>query len=230
MPPGVSAATLPYMRHVPPPAEELALLDHELARLDARRLQLLSRRAWLLGVLRAPAAPPPPPRAPFPRPYAQAAPAPVHAPARGAQNVLLVLGGLLLAVAAIAFTLFSWGEMGIAGRSAVLAVVTAGALVAPALLLGRGLPSTAEAVAVLALVLTVLDAIALHAVAAPGTDGLAFSAVASAVLVAVWTLYGLLLGRLRSPLPRPWWRGSSRWCSPPGPWRLRRPVSPGRSW
>lgn len=140
MPPGVSAATLPYMRHVPPPAEELALLDHELARLDARRLQLLSRRAWLLSVLRAPAAPPQPPRAPSPRSYARTAQAPVRTPARGTQNVLLVLGGLLLAVAAIAFTLFSWGEMGIAGRSAVLAVVTAGALVAPALLLGRGLP------------------------------------------------------------------------------------------
>ncbi|MFD6279976.1 SCO7613 C-terminal domain-containing membrane protein [Streptomyces sp. NPDC060209] len=186
------------MRHVPPPAEELALLDHELARLDARRAQLLNRRAWLLSVLRAPVAPSPLP-APVPRPYAPPSRAPSSA--HGTQNVLLVLGGLLLTVAAIAFTLFSWGEMGIAGRSAVLAVVTAGALVAPALLLRRSLPSTAEAVAVLALVLTVLDAVALHAVAAPGTDGLAFSAVASAVLVAVWTLYGLLLGRLRTPLP-----------------------------
>ncbi|WP_238442073.1 SCO7613 C-terminal domain-containing membrane protein [Streptomyces pratensis] len=184
------------MRHVPPPAEELTLLDHELARLDARRLQLLSRRAWLLSVLRAPAVPSPPP-VPAARPYVPPAPAPAH----GTQNVLLVLGGLLLTVAAIAFTLFSWGEMGIAGRSAVLAAVTAGALVAPALLLGRALPSTAEAVAALALVLTVLDSVALHAVAAPGTDGLAFTAGASAVLVAVWTLYGLLLGRLRVPLP-----------------------------
>ncbi len=200
---GVAADTLPYMRHLPPPAEELALLDHELARLDARRLQLLNRRAWLLSVLRAPAAPAPPP-APAVRPYVPAGPfAPVAppAPARGTQNVLLVLGGLLLTVAAVAFTLFSWGEMGIAGRSAVLAVVTAGALVAPALLLARRLPSTAEALAVLALVLTVLDAVALHAVAAPESDGLVFSAVASAVLAAVWTLYGLLLGRLRVPLP-----------------------------
>ncbi len=200
---GVAADTLPYMRHLPPPAEELALLDHELARLDARRLQLLNRRAWLLSVLRAPATPAPPP-APAVRPYVPAAPfAPVAppAPARGTQNVLLVLGGLLLTVAAVAFTLFSWGEMGIAGRSAVLAVVTAGALVAPALLLARRLPSTAEALAVLALVLTVLDAVALHAVAAPESDGLVFSAVASAVLAAVWTLYGLLLGRLRVPLP-----------------------------
>ncbi|MFJ8860451.1 SCO7613 C-terminal domain-containing membrane protein [Streptomyces sp. NPDC102451] len=189
------------MRHLPPPAEELALLDHELARLDARRLQLLNRRAWLLSVLRAPAAPSPPPPPPAFRPNVPAAPYTPVAPVHGTQNVLLVLGGLLLTVAAIAFTLFSWGEMGIAGRSAVLAVVTAGALVAPALLLARRLPSTAEAVAALALVLTVLDAVALHAVAAPGTDGLAFSAVASAVLAAVWTLYGLLLGRLRVPLP-----------------------------
>ncbi|MFF9686638.1 SCO7613 C-terminal domain-containing membrane protein [Streptomyces sp. NPDC014623] len=186
------------MRHVPPPAEELVLLDRELARLDARRLQLLNRRAWLLGVLRAPAAPPPPP-APATRPAS-----PPHAPsvpAHGTQNVLLVLGGLLLTVAAIAFTLFSWGEMGVAGRSAVLAAVTACALVVPALLLGRALPATAEAVAALALVLTVLDAVALHTVVAPEPDGLVFWAVASTVLVAVWALYGLLLGRLRTPLP-----------------------------
>ncbi|MEU1127674.1 hypothetical protein ABZ371_29850, partial [Streptomyces sp. NPDC005899] len=193
----VGGATLPYMEHVPPPAEELALLDRELVRLDARRLQLLNRRAWLLAVLRQPAGPPGPP-APTgfsPPPAAPAAPAP------GARNVLLVLGGLLLAVAAIAFTLFSWGEMGIAGRSAVLAAVTAGALLAPAALLRRGLSATAEALAALALVLTVLDAYAVHAVAAPGTDGLLFAAVAAAVLAAVWTVYGLVLGRLRLALP-----------------------------
>ncbi|OKI91046.1 hypothetical protein AMK10_29590 [Streptomyces sp. CB02058] len=197
MHPDVAAATLPYMEHVPPPAEELALLDRELAWLDTRRLQLLNRRAWLLGVLGTPVVPPGP-ATPAARPFA---PPVRRTPAHGTQNVLLVLGGLLLTVAAIAFTLFSWGEMGIAGRSAVLAAVTAGALVAPSLLLGRRLPSTAEAVASLALVLTVLDAIALHSVAAPDTDGLVFSAVASAVLVVVWTAYGLLLGRLRVPLP-----------------------------
>ncbi|WP_329035580.1 hypothetical protein OHT61_05610 [Streptomyces sp. NBC_00178] len=184
------------MTHVPPPAEELALLDHELARLDARRLQLLNRRAWLVNVLRAPAGPPP-----FPAPPAGPVPPPSTAPAHGVQNVLLVLGGLLLTVAAIAFTLFSWGEMGIAGRSAVLAAVTAGAVVAPAVLLGRRLPATAESVAALALVLTALDAFALHAVAAPDTDGLVFAAVASAVLATAWTAYGLLLGGLRVPLP-----------------------------
>ncbi|MYU31897.1 hypothetical protein GTW52_01945 [Streptomyces sp. SID8358] len=202
----VAAATLRYMEHVPPPAEELALLDRELARLDARRLQLLSRRSWLVAVLRppvAPLSPPPPGFRPVAAPFAwgpprQAAPA---TGARGAQNVLLGLGGLLLAVAAIAFTLFSWGEMGIAGRSAVLTAVTAGALVAPAPLLGRRLSSTAEALAAVALVLTVLDAYALHAAVLPDTDGLGFAAASSAVLAVAWAAYGLGLGRLRLPLP-----------------------------
>ncbi|WP_371874624.1 hypothetical protein [Streptomyces fulvorobeus] len=48
------------MNHLPPPAEELALLDRELVRLDARRVQLLHRRTWLLGVLQQPATPLPP--------------------------------------------------------------------------------------------------------------------------------------------------------------------------
>ncbi|GGS72068.1 SCO7613 C-terminal domain-containing membrane protein [Streptomyces badius] len=201
------------MEHVPPPAEELARLDRELAELDARGAQLLTRRAWLLAALRPPA----PTAAPGWNPSAWGAPAPGRpgAPAqpwgyvppkrasapRSAQNVLLTLGGLLLTVAAIAFTLVSWGSMGIGGRSAVLAAVTVGALAAPAVLLRRGLAATAEALAALALVLTLLDAYAVHAVAAPNTDGLGFTAVAAAVLAALWTAYGLALGRLHLPLP-----------------------------
>nr|AAK53451.1 putative PHA synthase [Kitasatospora aureofaciens] len=87
------------------------------------------------------------------------------------------------------------------GRSAVLAAVTLGALAAPAVLLRRGLAATAEALAALALVLTLLDVYAVHAVAAPDTDGLGFTALASAVLAALWTAYGLALGKLRLPLP-----------------------------
>ncbi|MFE6918005.1 SCO7613 C-terminal domain-containing membrane protein [Streptomyces rubiginosohelvolus] len=201
------------MEHVPPPAEELARLDRELAELDARRAQLLTRRAWLLAALRPPA----PTAAPGWNPSAWGAPAagrpgapaqpwgyvPPKQPSapRSAQNVLLTLGGLLLTVAAIAFTLVSWGSMGIGGRSAVLALVTAGALAAPAVLLRRGLTATAEALAALALVLTLLDAYAVHAVAAPDTDGLGFTAVAAAVLAALWTAYGLALGKLHLPLP-----------------------------
>ncbi|MFD3727419.1 SCO7613 C-terminal domain-containing membrane protein [Streptomyces sp. NPDC058671] len=174
-----------------PPADELVLVDRELAQLDARRSQLLARRAWLLQVLYAPVAS----AAPRPRPpVADATP-------RSAQNVLLTLGGTLLTIAAVAFTLVSWGSMGIGGRAAVLCVVTSAALVAPAALLRRSLVSTAESVAALGLVLMVLDAYALHRVALPGTDGLGYTAAAAAVLAGAWTAYGSALSRLRIPLP-----------------------------
>ncbi|MEU9998924.1 hypothetical protein [Streptomyces sp. NPDC050848] len=176
-----------------PPADELVLVDRELARLDAHRSQLLARRAWLLHVLRA-QAPSPAPQRPGSGPVADSTP-------RSAQNVLLTLGGVLLTIAALAFTLVSWGSMGIGGRAAVLGVVTSAALAVPVVLLRRGLGSTAEAVAALGLVLMVLDAYALHRVALPDTDGLAFTAVASAVLAGAWTAYGASLGRLRIPLP-----------------------------
>ncbi|MGA4847731.1 hypothetical protein ACOBQB_16275 [Streptomyces sp. G5(2025)] len=62
------------MTNIPPPAEELRLLDWELRQLEARKAQLLHRRAWLLGVLRAagPAGPPPRPAGPPPRPLPRA--------------------------------------------------------------------------------------------------------------------------------------------------------------
>ncbi|MFF1381109.1 SCO7613 C-terminal domain-containing membrane protein [Streptomyces sp. NPDC058308] len=181
------------MTTIPPPAEELRILDGELRQLEARRVQLLQRRAWLLGVLRVagPAGPPPRPAGP---------PAPGAAPP-SAQNVLLTLGGVLLTVAAIAFTVVSWGHLGIGGRSAVLGLVTLAALGVPALLLRRSLRSTAEAVAGLGLALTVLDAYALRHLALPDTGALGYAAGTSAVLAALWAGYGLLLGGLRLPLP-----------------------------
>lgn len=204
MPDRVARTTLASMEHVPPPAEELVILDRELARLDLRRSQLLTRRAWLLSVLRAPG-PRPAPHAPLlpPPPAPAGARAGTAAPVRtrSAQNVLLTLGGLLLTIAAIAFTLVSWGQMGIAGRSAVLTLVTAAALTAPAVLLRRGLSATAEALGALASVLMVLDAVALYLVAVPDFGGLGYAAAASAVLAVLWAAYGLLLGRLRLPLP-----------------------------
>ncbi|MFE2942272.1 SCO7613 C-terminal domain-containing membrane protein [Streptomyces sp. NPDC059255] len=182
------------MENVPHPARELALIDQELTRLDARRGQLLTRRSYLMTVLTRPG---PEPTA---RPVAADATASPTAP-RSAQNVLLALGGVLLTVAAIAFTLVSWGRLGIGGRSAVLTVITLAALAVPAALLRRGLSSTAEAVAAFALVLTALDAYALYAVALPGVDGLRYTAAACAALAALWGGYGALLGRLRGPLP-----------------------------
>ncbi|MER5889724.1 hypothetical protein ABT160_38355, partial [Streptomyces sp. NPDC001941] len=186
------------MENAPPqPVQELAAIDSELVRLDARRAQLLARRAWLLhhALPLRPAGPP-----------GGAAPAarwgaPADASPPSVQNVLLALGGVLLAVAAIAFTLVSWGSMGIAGRSAVLSLVTVAALGAPVVLLRRGLASTAEAVAALGLLLTVLDAYAVHAVGLAETGGVGFAAAASAVLAALWAGYGRVLGKLRLPLP-----------------------------
>ncbi|MFD7574437.1 hypothetical protein ACFV6U_28600, partial [Streptomyces sp. NPDC059810] len=185
-----------------PPAEELVLVDRELARLDARRTQLLARRAWLLRVLYAPTAPAPFPPVPGARPAAAGPRPPVaDSTPRSAQNVLLTLGGTLLTIAAIAFTLVSWGSMGIGGRSVVLFAVTSAALAVPVALLRRGLASTAESVAALGLVLMVLDAYALHRVALPETDGTGYTAVAAAVLAGAWTAYGSALSRLRIPLP-----------------------------
>ncbi|MEU7663213.1 SCO7613 C-terminal domain-containing membrane protein [Streptomyces lincolnensis] len=187
------------MTHIPPPTEELRLLDSELWQLDARRAQLLARRAWLVAALHQAQ---PAPSAPAPRPVSVAPPRP-EASAPRVQNVLLLLGGVLLTIAAMVFTLVSWGHLGIAGRSAVLGAVTLAALAAPVPLLKRGLRSTAESLAGLGLALTVLDAYALHEVALAGTDGTAYTAVASAVLAGVWLGYGLLPGStaLRLPLP-----------------------------
>ncbi|WP_128427847.1 SCO7613 C-terminal domain-containing membrane protein [Streptomyces cyaneus] len=182
------------MTHFPPPAEELRLLDLELHQLDARRAQLMHRRAWLVTALQAATA--------------QSAPAPFAPPrpetsAPRVQNVLLVLGGVLLTIAAMAFTLVSWGHMGIAGRALVLGGVTVAVLAAPVPLLKHGLRSTAESVAGLGLALTVLDAYALHEVGLADVDAVGYVAAASAVLAALWTAYGLLprTSELRLPLP-----------------------------
>ncbi|WP_037837046.1 SCO7613 C-terminal domain-containing membrane protein [Streptomyces sp. NRRL F-5650] len=186
------------MTNLPPPAEELRLLDAELRQLDLRRAVLLRRREWLVHTLRTGAARPPgqgagampwgdPPRAGA----AGAAPRP-ETSASGVQNVLLVLGGLLLTVAAIAFTLVSWGHLGITGRALVLGALTVAALGAPVVLLRRGLRSTAEAVSALGTALTVLDSYALHEVAFTGVGGAGYTAAASAVLAGLWAAYGLL--------------------------------------
>ncbi|MFP8964892.1 hypothetical protein ACLIYP_30665, partial [Streptomyces nanhaiensis] len=115
--------------------------------------------------------------------------------------MLLALGGVLLAVAVTAFTLVSWGRLGIGGRAAVLGALTLLGLGVPAALTRRGLTATAEAVASLGLVLLLLDAYALHRVALPEAGGAGYAAVAAAVIAALWAGYGAVLPRLRGPLP-----------------------------
>lgn len=193
------------MTHFPPPAEELRLLDTELRQLDVRRAQLLARRAWLVAALQQAARPAPPPRPSGP-PLAGPSPRP-EAGAPGVQNALLLLGGILLTVAAMVFTLVSWGHLGIVGRSAVLGAVTLAVLGAPVALLRRGLRSTAESVAGLGLALTVLDAYALYEAAFAAADGTTYAALSSTVLAGVWAAYGTALAALPGTaavrLPRP---------------------------
>ncbi|MPY61574.1 SCO7613 C-terminal domain-containing membrane protein [Streptomyces spongiae] len=198
------------MTNIPPPAEELRILDTELWQLDARRAVLLARRAWLVNTLYAT-----PPAPPVRR---------TEASAPSVQNVLLVLGGILLTVAAIAFTLVSWSQMGIAGRALVLGAVTVGALGIPVPLLRHGLRSTAETVAGLGLALTVLDAYALHEVTFTGAGGTGYAAVASAVLAGVWAAYGVGIGALVPTEPAGPAEGDERLRSHAGPVLLRLPL------
>lgn len=190
-PPACPRCALPL---VGPVAEELRETDRALLRLDAERGRLIARRGQLLAQLR-----PPYPPAPWGTPWG--APPRRETSPRAVQNLLLALGGVLLAVAAIAFTVISWGHLGIGGRAAVLGALTLAATGVPVLLLRRTLTATAEVVACLGLVLLLLDVYALHRVAFPGADGLRFAAVSLTVVAALWAGYGKALGRLVLPVP-----------------------------
>jgi hypothetical protein len=179
------------------PVEELREVNRALLALDAERGRLLDRRGRLLALLRpAPALPAwRTPDAPRP-PRREASP-------RAAQNLLLSLGGVLLAVAAVAFTLVSWGRLGIGGRALVLGALTAAVVAVPALLVRRALNATGEVVACLGLVLLLLDAYAVRRVAFADTDGLRYAAVSIGLICALWAAYGRLPLTRRLLLPAP---------------------------
>ncbi|MFI9558522.1 SCO7613 C-terminal domain-containing membrane protein [Nonomuraea endophytica] len=131
---------------------------------------------------------------------------------------MLILGGLLLTVAAVVFTVVSWGYLGIAGRGAILVGVTGVALAVPALLLKRGLTATAETVGVLALALMALDGYAAHRVGLlGGLSWVDYGAGVIAVVAAGAAVYGRVLP-LRVPpiiaillaqVPMVMWLGST---------------------
>jgi hypothetical protein len=200
--------------------EEVRSIDAELAGLEQRRAGLHWRRQTLLAGLRAasqgPGSGPSPGRAEGASPGAFGPVPPLGGPVPGpwaaaraetssytARNVLLVLGGVLLTVAAFAFALLSWGGMGVGGRTVVLGGLTLGTLAVPLPLLRRKLVATAESVAGFGLALMVLDAYALHEVWFPHADALGYSAASAALIGAVWVGYGLVLPApgLRLPLP-----------------------------
>ncbi|GID29215.1 SCO7613 C-terminal domain-containing membrane protein [Paractinoplanes brasiliensis] len=129
----------------------------------------------------------------------QPAPAPAgEASNRLVQTALFLIGGLLLAVAAIVFTAVAWDQFGVGGRAVVLAVVTGAALVVPFVALRRRLTATAETFAAIGLLLMLLDGYAAWHVNLFGVaDGSAWGyagavcAVTAAVAVGYEHLTGL---------------------------------------
>ncbi|GAA3020635.1 SCO7613 C-terminal domain-containing membrane protein [Streptosporangium longisporum] len=135
-------------------------------------------------------------------------PAPVPVPKkevspRAVQNLLLGLGGLLLVVAAVVFTVVSWGSMGIGGRAAVLAGVTGLAFAAPVPLVRRGLVTTAETMAMFGVALLFLDGYAARHTGLAGADDLTgphYAALLFTLVALAVVGYSRLLP-LRLPLP-----------------------------
>lgn len=206
MPPGAQRCTNCGLSLSGPAAAELWQVERALEANDQQRRSLLARRDTLLTYLRSQAgrhatrtAP-----APVPRPYTPTAPyppatapAPVHAirpetSRQSVQNILLALGGLLLAVAAVVFTVVAWGRFGIAGRATILLTFTAIALATPVVLVRRKLNATAETIALIGLVLLAMDGYAAYHVGAFGLDdanGYGYSATVLAVIAATAVAY-----------------------------------------
>ncbi|MFI5527807.1 SCO7613 C-terminal domain-containing membrane protein [Kitasatospora sp. NPDC051853] len=193
-----------------PDAAALWQVTVALNALDAQRHGLIVRRDQLLAALRARQDLPVPPPVQAPAGPNWAAPGTPWglppAPAKevsgpSAQTVLLVLGGLMVAIAALVFTVVSWGSLGIGGRAAVLAAVTLCALLVPLPLRRRGLTATAETFAVLGLALVLLDWLAARAVGLAGLDRVpaaSYWAAATALTALGAAVYGTALS-LRGP-------------------------------
>ncbi|MFV2009831.1 MULTISPECIES: SCO7613 C-terminal domain-containing membrane protein [unclassified Micromonospora] len=202
-----------------PVAAEVIRLDGEIAGLAARVEQARSAWATLSGQLHAaqvrrqqlavrlqaavrattvqparPAVAPagataaPPAGGPSPRPETSI---------RTVQTILFVLGGLLLGTAAIVFTAVAWASVGVGGRAAILAGVTAVLLALPPLATWRGLRGTAETFAALGLLLVLLDGYAARSVDLFGAADLPaarYAAAAFAVTGLVAAGYHLTTG------------------------------------
>jgi len=185
----------------------------ELSALDARRQWLVQRHAELLAALRVRR------DAPTEIPVAASVGAPGVAPVGGngaaagdsgrefsapsARTALLIVGGVLVVVAALVFTVVSWGRLGIGGRAAVLLAVTACALALPRPLRRRQLTATAEASAAVGLALVLLDGYAARQAGLGGLDRVG-TAGYWAVLTALTAVGAAAYGwwqRLRLPLP-----------------------------
>jgi len=173
-----------------PPAARLWEVDTELLRLDATRSTLQAERRGLLAALHGSHVPVPTTADPEWQ-LAASPPAPRRewTPKR-VQNVLLALGGLLLAVAAVVFTAVTYDRLGAGGRAAVLVALTLTAGAAAPAARRRGLSATAETLGTVTLVLAALDAYGLRTLGlADDADPLSFAAASAAVLAAAASAY-----------------------------------------
>ncbi len=170
-----------------PAATRLWQVDVELLRLDDRRTSLLAERVRLLASLRT-GAPVPVAATPVP-----AVPAPEWTPKR-IQNLLLGLGGLLLAVAALVFAAVTYDRLGAGGRAVVLVLLTATAAWAAPVMRARGLTATAETLGAVTLVLAALDAYGLRTLGlAEDSAALSYAAVSAGVLAAAAAAYAAVV-------------------------------------
>ena len=112
------------------------------------------------------------------------------------QNLLLALGVLLLAVAAVIFLVVSWGVLGVGGRAAVMTAFTAIAAAGATVAARRGLSATGEAVATLTVGLGLLDAYGARSAGLADLDataGLAYWAGALALIALAAGAWAVLL-------------------------------------
>jgi hypothetical protein len=136
---------------------------------------------------------PPPPPDGAPRPEASSA---------SVQDILLILGALLLAVAAVVFGVVAGGVLDSVSRAAILLVATALTLAVPRTVARRGLIATAETIAAVGLLLLPLDGYTLWTIdqlglrALPGTFFAGLVCAATVVVAAVYmTVSGLTVPR-----------------------------------
>jgi hypothetical protein len=192
------------LRLTGPEATRLWEVDVELLGLERSRRLLLDEREALLRALRTAGAPEMAP--------ADAAREPAEWTPQRVQNLLLTLGGLLLAGAALVFAAVTYERLGAGGRALVLGTLTALAAVAAPRLRTRGLTSTAETVGAVVLALAALDAYGLRTLglaqdSAPARYAAGCSAVLAVLAVAYGRRAGLrlvqVLGVLLSQLPVP---------------------------
>ncbi|WP_306208489.1 SCO7613 C-terminal domain-containing membrane protein [Actinoplanes sp. RD1] len=118
-----------------------------------------------------------------------------EASTRVMQNTLFLLGGVLLAVAAIVFTAVAWSQFGLRGRVTVLGVGTVVALAAPLVAVRQRLRGTAETFAAVGLLLLLLDGYAAwHLRLLPLTGPAGYAGAVCAVTAAVAFGYAHLTG------------------------------------